>query len=343
MLRLPDRHWGLNEMKQKPTNPERNRIPAGIGEADLIKGIEKSGYPLQSVVADRLAKRGFYVTEEWGYSDRDSGDTRSLDVLASSDLIFDRRATVVPGLVVMIECKRSEHPYIFFRMVTQPDMFWFPSVFGLPHGGVSLREKNPSKNPERHELVSASRALGLSELPFVSQGPERAASFSQAIPQGKRVDLSGTDAFNSLVLPLSKAADHARSVYGHAHGPDNSCVFARAALSVALLDAPMILIEGPDRVPEPIYTPWVRIVRQEPNLDRISGDTPFRHYGIDAVHIDFFDEYLEKHLSPFAQEFARRSEKLGDVFLYGGEVPSLDSWSWNEIRKWSGAPARLSP
>ena len=59
-----------------------------------------------------------------------------------------------------------------------------------------------------------------------------------------------------------------------------------------------------------------------------------------AVHIDFFDEYLEEHLSPFAQEFARRSEKLGEVFLDGGEVPNLDSWSWNEIQKWSGAPAR---
>jgi hypothetical protein len=84
-------------MKQKPGNPERNRVPAGIREPDLIKGIEKSGYPLQSVVADRLAKRGFYVTEEWGYSDRDSSEARSLDVLATSDLILDRMATVVPG------------------------------------------------------------------------------------------------------------------------------------------------------------------------------------------------------------------------------------------------------
>jgi hypothetical protein len=61
---------------------------------------------------------------------------------------------------------------------------------------------------------------------------------------------------------------------------------------------------------------------------------------IDAVHVDFFDEYLEKHLSPFAQEFARRSESLCQVFTDGGEVPNLDSWSWNEIRRWSGAPPR---
>jgi hypothetical protein len=177
----------------------------------------------------------------------------------------------------------------------------------------------------------------LSELPFVAQWPDRAASFSQAIPHGKnRVDLSGTEAFNSLILPLSKAADHARSVYSY--GPRYSPVFPRAALSVALLDAPMILIEGPDRVLEPIYTPWVRIVRQEPNVDRFGGNTPFRHYAIDAVHIDFFDDYLEKHLSPFAQEFARRSEGLGEVFLEGGEVPNLDNWNWNEIRKRSGTP-----
>ncbi len=328
-------------MKQKPSNPERNRIPAGIGEADLIKGIEKSGYPLQSVVAERLVKRGFAVTEEWGYSDRDSGEPRSLDVLAASEHRFDLRAEVIPGIVIMIECKRSEHPYIFFRMVTSPDLLWFPSIFGLPHGGVSLKE---SKNPARHEIVLASRALGLSELPFVSLGTERAASFSQAIPHGKnRVDLSGTDAFNNLILPLSKAADHARSVYGHGHGLRYNTVFARAAFSMAVLDAPMILIEGPDQALDPVYSPWVRIIRQEPNVGILSGDAPFKHYAFDAVHIDFFDEYLEKHLSRFAQEFARRAEKLGEVFLDGGEVRSLDSWSWNEIQRWSGAPALPSP
>jgi hypothetical protein len=84
-------------MKQKPGNPERNRIPAGIGESDLITAIEKSGYPLQSIVADRLVKGGFNVTEEWGYTDRDSGEPRSLDVLASSDQGFDARMQVVPA------------------------------------------------------------------------------------------------------------------------------------------------------------------------------------------------------------------------------------------------------
>jgi hypothetical protein len=329
-------------MNQKPNNPQRNCIPSGIGEADLIGGIEKSGYPLQSVVAQRLVRHQFKVTEEWGYSDRDSGEPRSLDVLASSDERFDLRAEVVPGIVIMVECKKSEHPYIFFRMVTRPDMLWFPPVFGLPHGGVSLREKDSSGISERHELVSAPRALGLSDLPFVSLGTDRAASFSQAIPNGKKVNLSGADPFNSLVLPLSKAADHARSVYGYGHGPRYSAVFARVALLVAVLDAPMILIEGPDRVAEPIYTPWVRIIRQEPNVDPLIGGIPFRHYAIDAVHIDFFDKYLEDELTPFAQQFSYRAQNIGAVFIDGGEVPNLDAWDWKEIRKWSGAPARPS-
>jgi hypothetical protein len=338
-MRFNLRLGGLVQMKLKTNNPERNRLPPGIAEDDLIKGIEKSGYPLQSVVAERLVKRGYSVTEEWGYADRDSGEPRSLDVLASSEGRFDLRAEVVPSIVLMIECKKSEHPFIFFRMVTRPDMPWFPSIFGLPHQGVSLKE---SKNPERHELAPASRALGLSELPFVSLGTDRAASFSQAIPHGKKVDLSGAEAFNHLILPLSKAADHARSVYGHGHGPGYGTVFPRAALSIAVLDAPMILIEGPDRVSEPIYTPWVRIVRQEPNVDRFDGDTPFKHYAIDAVHIDFFDKYLEDELTPFTQHFSHRARNLGDIFIDGGEVPNLDSWNWNEITRWSGAPARLA-
>src|ERR1700722_15919269 len=97
---------GANQMNKKLKNPERNCIPPGIGEADLIKGIEKSGYPLQSVVAQRLVRHQFKVTEEWGYSDRDSGEPRSLDVLASLDQRVDLRTEVVPGLVMMIECKK---------------------------------------------------------------------------------------------------------------------------------------------------------------------------------------------------------------------------------------------
>ncbi len=327
-------------MKQKPDNPNRNHIPAGIKEQDLIESIRKSGYPLQSVVADRLVKRGFDVTEEWGYSDRDTGEPRTLDVIASLDQRFDLRAPVRPGILLMIECKKSDHPYIFFRAVTDPDMGWFPAIFGLPHSGVSLREKSPSKNPIRNELVSASQALGLSEFPFISKDAERVASFSQARPNGKKIELSGTEPFNSLILPLAKAADHAKAVYGHMHGRAKDTVFARAVFSVALLDAPMILIEGPDRVHEPVCAPWVRIVRQEPDIDRVTGDATFKHYAIDAVYADFFDEYLEKQLFPFAREFANRSAELGEVFLYGGEVPSLDSWNWKEIQKLSGAPVR---
>jgi hypothetical protein len=235
----------------------------------------------------------------------------------------------------MIECKRSEHPYIFFRMVTRSEMLWFPSVYGLPHLGVSLREGNSSKNPPRQEIVTASRALGLSELPFVFEGPDRVASFSQANLKGRRVELSGADAFRNLALPLSKAADHPRLVYSHAHGTGDTTVFPKAALAIALLDAPMILIEGPDRFVETTYTPWVRIVRQEPNVDPLKGEIPFRQFAIDAVHIDFFEEYIEKHVNPFTMEFARRSEQLREVYIDGGEVPNLDHWHWSEIRKWS--------
>jgi hypothetical protein len=59
---------------------------------------------------------------------------------------------------------------------------------------------------------------------------------------------------------------------------------------------------------------------------------------VDAVHIDFLDEFIDKHLLPFAHEFADRAIRLGDVFQSGGQVPSLDNWKWIEIEKWADAP-----
>jgi hypothetical protein len=263
----------LNKVNTKPGNPSRNRIPIGIKEQTLIDSIEKSGYPLQGVVANKLLTRAFHVTEEWGYADRDTRDARSLDVAAYHGLGSERAAAVNPCLFLLIECKRSTHPYVFFRTATHPDISWFPHIADLPHGGVVLCKKNTPPNHRIAQIVSASKALGLNNLPFVQPGTDISAAFSQAKPYSNRVELSGSEAFNALVLPLAKALHHACEVYRQM-GP-SSTIFPRLILSTAVLDAPTMLVESPERASEPILTPWVRIIRQEPNPGRmLTGSLP---------------------------------------------------------------------
>lgn len=311
-------------MRQGPTNPSKNIVPTNIKEAALINAIEMSGYPLQSVVANKLNQQ-FGVTEEWGYIDRDSKEHRSLDIFAFKSLIEDQASSVQPSLVLLVECKRSMHPYVFFKNVTERPVPQFPLIAGIPNGHVNISEKNGN----RGLFASGSTALGLDKLPFVEPGPPKCASFTKATPKGDKVNLSGSDPFNSLILPLVKALNFASQQYKARQKPER--LFPTLILCLSVLDAPMILVESPELASDPILTPWVRIVRQEANPDPLSW-TPSHFYVIDAIHIDFFDEVVFKHLLPFAEEFRNRVVQVKDILFQGGIVSNLDDWEWDQIR-----------
>ena len=72
----------------------------------------------------------FAVTEEWGFVDRETGIYRTLDVFGYKNLVGKAKAgsRVEPGLVLLIECKRSELPYVFFKSPTQRRVNDFPAV-----------------------------------------------------------------------------------------------------------------------------------------------------------------------------------------------------------------------
>ena len=93
----------------------------------------------------------------------------------------------------------------------------------------------------------------------------------------------------------------------------------------------MILVDSPEKASDPILCPWVRVVRQEANADPRSW-TRLRYYAVDAVHIDFFEDFLHKYLLPFADTFSDRVKRLEEILFEDGVVDSLDKWEWNQIR-----------
>jgi hypothetical protein len=312
-------------MKQHPTNPARNCLSPSVDEGELVRAIETSGYPLQGIVAEKLMPQ-FTVTDEWGYIDRDKKDHRSIDIYAYKDLTADDSAIVQPDLVLLAECKRSVHPFVFFKNVNDRSIPGFPAVAGLNRGVVEIREASGKRLSE----VKGGRALGLDRLPFIESGPPTCAIFSRATLSGKKVELSGTELFNSLVLPLVKALDHAYVLFKARERPDR--LFPKLVMSIGVVDAPMILVESPHRASDPILIPWVRIVRQE-SVEDPKSPQRYRHYGIEVVHIDYFDEFLSKHLLPFAEEFGRRTVLMSEILLRGGEVQGLDNWTWDHIKQ----------
>ena len=305
-------------MDQSDTNPPENDLGPSIDQENLIRAIRESGYPLQVAVAEKL-QGAFGVTEEWGYVDRDTGKHRTLDVFAFKIL---PGGAVQPYFVLLVECKRSVHPYIFFQNAILRHLPDYPTVVGLNYQSTLLQADN------RSQEVTPAAILGLAELPFIQSGPALCSAFARAIANGKKFELSGSEPFNSLVLPLVKAVDHAKRLYQHS--PANSPLQPTLILCASVVDAPLVLATGPQESLDFQLTPWVRVPRQE---DHESGSGYKRvQYGIDVIHIAFLDTYISKHLVPFVTQFGEHAHQQATVLNQGGVVTDLKNWRWNEIK-----------
>jgi hypothetical protein len=310
-------------MKAKSDNPSSNSIPPGIQEQDLLAAITASGYPLQGVVAARLLPH-FHVVEEWGFIDDESAEHRSLDINAYRMLSKKEDTRCHIGLRLLIECKRSRHPFIFFQEVVKQGEMDFPQIDGVPGRSVWLYASEGGAQ----RSISAARVLGVDTFAFIREGPPLCATFSKAVPKGKAVELSGTDPFNTIVLPLVKALRHSLSL-GGIPGPDQA-IFPTAHLCIAVLDAPMLLVESPERADDPVLCPWIRVVRHETRKDA-HGQAHSRFYAVDVVHADYLSTFIEQKLLAFATEFAGRVVSSEKVLRFGGTVPSLDDWTWDQV------------
>lgn len=91
-------------------------------------------------------------------------------------------------------------------------------------------------------------------------------------------------------------------------------------IPIAVLNAPMVLVETTNAQPVAQLTPWVRVLRHE--YDKDSPDwRKNRIWAIDVVHEDFFKTYIQQHVKPFAKEFARL------VLEHGEELATCEGFA----------------
>jgi hypothetical protein len=120
--------WPEQHMLHTDDNPESNALKEGVTDAQLEAAVRASGYPLQRVVAEQLLGV-FKVTEEWGYVDRETNIRRALDVFAFRRLRETPRLWL--DLALLVECKRSDLPFVFFAAAAPQVPHEFPVVAGL--------------------------------------------------------------------------------------------------------------------------------------------------------------------------------------------------------------------
>lgn len=295
-------------------------LPAGITEEQLTRAVLASGYPLQNVVALEL-QSSFKVVEEWGYVDRNSQEHRSLDLLADLTL-QTTSARLQPHLTLLIECKRSELPYVFFSSAIRYLPPTFPTIVGFKNSRFELHRPRMSRE------VSAAEFLKCSEIAFM-ETPTIVSAFSRVERKGKELELSGTVPYNSVVLPLASALGHYCEMWSHVSEQERYS--PTITLCVCIVDAAMIVVGGTPEQPQLKGEPWIRIVRQEAAKDGTWWKR--RHYVVDVVNRRFLPRYVSDHLVPMAEEIAARMIQREDLVIAGkGAVDDFENWSWQDIQ-----------
>ncbi|MFF9900515.1 hypothetical protein [Streptomyces longispororuber] len=294
----------------EPDAPAWGQLRAGLTLDALQEAVEKSGYPLQSTIF-QLLERDFRVQQEWGFRDRISGEMRSIDLVAIRELQHapPQESRIRPTLAVMIECKQSDLPYVFFSTSPAPWKLDLPVICGLGIADVAVTTDD---NPSTWHF-SAAEALDLTSHAF--HNAEGFSIVSKCARKGSRLELSGTEAYSGIVMPLISAATH----FIEASRPPETAHWFDAYLvcAVAVVDAPMVVAKNSSTGVELEARPWCRLFRHEPkNRGEFLGEVG-RHLAVDVIHKDFVAEYFNGHLLPFAEHFREGTLRNHEVLATG--------------------------
>jgi hypothetical protein len=313
----------MADVKSDPNNPPGNVLAKGTTNDMVEDAVRKSGYPVQTEVAVALLERELDVYEEWSYPDRDSAKLRAIDVAGLKQL-GDESDTIGARLALLIECKRSGTPYVFFRSATDRQTPDFPAVYALDRKGIDV-----SVTGKGSSNAFAARAFGLDEMPFVAAGPPMVSTFAKTELKGDKALLSGEDVYSGILMPLIGAMDQASEfvVGWHSGGKAHPAL----TLGLCVLDAPMILADARKRPHDLSLTPWVRITRHEIITDPRATARRTRFYAFDIVHLDFFSRFLDEHLLPFAEQYAQRVKQMTAIIQRGQAQAPHPSWKWSDL------------
>lgn len=313
-------------MESAPNNPAQNVLGPGLTDQLVTAAIEGSGYPLQLVIANELNDE-FHLQEEWAFPDSETQATRTIDILATRQLYEwkEPQPRARPALRLVIECKQSELPYVFFLSDTRPWLPDFPLIAGLKNKHITITSDD---DPSTWNL-SPLDVLDLSRHPFLTTEVPVCVTLSKCVRKGSELVLSGSDAYQGLVFPLTKAAQHLRD----RQVPPTTAYYFDCDLIIplAVIDAPMVGVCLDKDGTKSKLLPWVRVARHQP-LDGDHKNERGTVFGVDVVHKDFLATYIAQHVMPFANAFATLALKHHNVLADAtGFVTGMGKDGWCNI------------
>ncbi len=304
-------------------NPSRNVLGAGFSMEKIEAAIAKSGYPLQTHVANTLRALHFDISPEWSFIDRDTADLRSMDIRATLDLYEDGDKTRSrPSLTLIIECKQSEMPFVFFTGETMAPDTLLPFIAGQKRDDFTIYTDDTASIWS----CDLQKALSLRGHRFFSSPPV-AYNFSKCQRKsGSELLLSGDETYHGLIMPLVKSLYHLKV----AERPPTTAVYfdIHYAIALGIIDAPMVAYEGTMSK----LIPWVRVLRHEAGNAELGKNDRGSVIPVDIIHRDFLETYVSNHLLPAARDFAIKilahsvEAADGEGFITGMDTKWYTDW-----------------
>jgi hypothetical protein len=308
-------------------NPISNILTDGVEEQQIIEAVRISGYPLQTVIYEMLSEK-FRIQEEWNFIDSDSSEERAIDLLAELYLydLKKPQSRVRPILNLIMECKQSDMPYVFFLTKDKQQTPKFPVIAGLANKNITFTSDDEASTYN----FSILQALELSNHKFLTTSPIFANTFSKGARKGKKIELSGSQPYQGLVNPLLKAIAY----FEECEKPPETAHYydCHITIPIAVIDGPMVGVKCTDSN-EIEMVPWVRVPRhQTTNKD---DNYHLENIGaIDVVHKDYLEEYISEHVMPFATDFADLILKHDNVIADSkGFISGMGNKGWSDIEK----------
>ena len=315
-------------MQSSKNNPIENKLSPGITDLDINNAVKKSGYPLQTIVSNKLRKK-FYCQEEWSFIDNKTKEIRSLDIMAQLRL-FDHekgQPRVRPTLNLLIECKQSELPYIFFLSPEKLQTYDYPYISGLFHKKISISTDDDNST----WTLPIVHVLGLEKEPFINDINYSSMTFSKCVRNGKDIALSGTEAYQGLMLPLIKSLQH----FDESETPPKTAHYFDAHLpfAIGVIDGPMIAVTVDEKSHTSELIPWVRVFRHE-SYENEDWTERKKIFAIDIVHKDYFETFIDNHLLPFVNKYSELIIKHANEIAEGKAfAKGMGKNSWTAIEQ----------
>lgn len=167
----------------------------------VIKEIEKSGFPLELRVSRLLEKNDYFLAHNTYYVDQDEGKGREMDLRALKN--FEWHLGHVVRHCLIVECKKSEKPWVIFTSVETP---YDRKVDEIPRGGSDPKNK-----------LGSGEAEGIKEIhPFANYKRRGRSYFEPFRKSGEQKNIFGA---------LTTSAKATIATQGFATGERSVCFY----------------------------------------------------------------------------------------------------------------------